>query len=223
MQNEKFKRALAEALIPEYENSIPQTEEHEFSAEFEKKMNKLIRRQKKPYYMLVNTAAKRAACIAVCVAIASSAAVMSSSALRERFADFFMDIFTDHSVVTPAESDAEAPTTIEEKYEITYDLSDYEMTFYKADENKIRIRYENDDDVIEFSQYVKSEYNISWNTEGATIETVILNDYEAIYFHNNEYHTLIWETEDYIFSIDTTVGKSELIEIAESVQKVEKN
>lgn len=223
--NEMFKRALAEALIPEYESSVPQTEtEHEFSPEFEKKMNMLIRRQKKPFYMLVNTASKRVACVVACVALASSVAVMSSSALRGGFADFFMDIFTDRSVVTPAESDAEAPATIEEKFGITYDLSDYQMTCYESDEHSVRCAYEKEGYAIDFEQRVKSNFeNIMLNTEGAEeIETISINGYEAMYFCNYlDYHYILWENEEYIFMLISDIGKNELIDIAESVQKVE--
>ena len=42
MTKEDFKKAIGETLIPEYEAMIPPHGEHEFSPEFEAKMQKLI-------------------------------------------------------------------------------------------------------------------------------------------------------------------------------------
>lgn len=42
MKESKWKKSLTEALAYEYENCLCPTEEHIFSAEFERKMNKLL-------------------------------------------------------------------------------------------------------------------------------------------------------------------------------------
>ena len=42
MTKEDFKKVIGETLIPEYEAMIPPRGEHEFSPEFEAKMQKLI-------------------------------------------------------------------------------------------------------------------------------------------------------------------------------------
>ncbi len=222
MQNEKFKHALAAALIPEYENSIPQTEAHKFSPEFEKKMERLIRRQRKPYFKLINTAGKRAACIAVCFITSISVTSLQSDAVREGLLNFFINSDSKGSVFT-VESDTDAPSTIEDIYAITYDLSDYKIYFEEYDVTRRNITYQKGDVNIHFSQYTKERYNnIGLNTEGASIETIKINGYDAIYFCNHiGIHYIIWDNGDYVLEIFSTVGKDVLIEIAESVQKVE--
>lgn len=72
MPNEIFKRAIFDALTQEYDNSVPETEHHIFSQHFEKKMEKLIKHRMKPYYKMVNTFGKRAACFAAGVPILTS-------------------------------------------------------------------------------------------------------------------------------------------------------
>ena len=47
MADEKLKRAIFEALSPEYD-MVSEYSEHAFSDKFEKNMQKLIARQKKP-------------------------------------------------------------------------------------------------------------------------------------------------------------------------------
>jgi len=61
-----------------------------FAENSTRKMNKLIGRQRKPYYQMINTASKRVACIFIVIFIAAFTTIMSVSALRNAFKDFFM-------------------------------------------------------------------------------------------------------------------------------------
>lgn len=46
--------------------------------------------------------------------------------------------------------------------------------------------------------------------------------HEAIYYcDNHNYHNLIWDNGEYIIMVNSNIGKNELIDIANSVQKVE--
>ena len=62
-------------------------------------MDKLIRRRNKPYFNLICTGGRRAACIAA-VVIILSASSLSVEAVREAVHDFFMSIFEDHTAVS---------------------------------------------------------------------------------------------------------------------------
>lgn len=69
--NEKFLKALEDAMNKDCEstiNSLPE-DKPEFSSEFESEMNRLIKRHSRPYYTLISTFGRRAACIAVAFAI----------------------------------------------------------------------------------------------------------------------------------------------------------
>lgn len=220
MQNNKFKRALAEALISEYEMSVPQMEEHIFSRKFERKMKKLINRRKKPYYMLINTAWKRAIC-AVMAVIVSTTIVMQVEAVRNLFKDFFAYIYERFSILQSADN-GNVPETIEDIYVITYDLSGYEIDFEKYNDYSRNTTYRNNDIIIDYYQSVKPMYDLLWNTENSETEIIIINNCEAIYFHDNhDYKTIIWDNGNYVISIGSNVSKDVLIEIANSVQKVE--
>ena len=220
MQNSKFKKALAEALISEYEMSVPQMNEHIFSKEFEKKMKKLIGRRQKPYYKLINRAWKRAACFVIAI-IMSTAIVMQAEAIRNLFKDFFVYIYDKFSIVKSIDND-NSPEIIENIYAITYELHDYEIIYEDYDDYRRNITYKNEDLVIDYFQYVKFAYDVHLNTENADIETLLINGTEMIYFKDNhEYNHLIWDNGDYIISISSNISKNLLIEIAESVQKVE--
>ena len=129
MYDDNFRKALFDALTPEYKQILDDASDtHEFSVEFERKMQKLIKRRNKPYYKIINTVGKRVACIVVIVLIASSVTVLSVDALRNAVADFFVSTYDKFSSVQPVEDDI-APSTIKDIYEITYDLKEYEIYY----------------------------------------------------------------------------------------------
>lgn len=219
--NEIFKRAIFEALTQEYENSIPDTEKHLFSPKFEKEMSRLIKRREKPYYKMINTFGKRAACFAVGILIASSLTIMNVEALREAFIKFVVNVFEKFSIVQSVDANG-SPEIIEDIYKITYDMSEYSVDYEERNEIFYNIIYSNKNIIVNYNQWIKSEYDILLNTENADIETIMINGHEAIYFcDNHNYHTIIWDNNDYIISLSSNIGKTTLIEIANSVQKAE--
>lgn len=222
MTESNFEKALYDALAPEYETAMQDVvDEHEFSPEFEKKMKKLINRRNKPYYRIINTAGKRTACAAMLIIVASSVTIMNVDALKNAFSDFFINIYEKFSTVQPVEDDS-APTTLEEIYEITYNINDFKIVYNEENEYIRDIVYAKDDIAIYFKQCTKNMYNPDINTEDAEILTIDINGHEAIYFiDNNDYCHIIWDNGDYIISIGSNIGENILIEIAKSVQKVE--
>lgn len=223
MANEKFKKALYDALIPEYVDMLPSCDEveHEFSPQFEKKMNKLIKRRNKPYYKIINTIGKRVACVAVVIIVVSSITVMSVDALRNAVADFFISIYETFSTVQSTK-DNNAPSTIEDIYEITYNLTDFTLEYEDYTEYSRNTTYVRDNIIIDYKQYTKEMYDENINTENAEITFIDINGYEAIYFiDNHNYSNIVWDNGDYIITLFSNVGKDALIDIAKSVQKVE--
>lgn len=224
MTNDKFKKAISEALCDEYSESISKhNSDHVFSDSFNKKMDKLIKRQRKPYYKLINTAGKRVACFIVLLLVASFTTVISVDAFRGAFKDFFMEIFSTHSEISAVDDHNEnVPQTIEKNYDITYDLTGYDIIFDELDEFSRHIIYQKGDVFIDYYQGVKSEFDFGLNTEDAEITTLDMNGHEAIYYcDNRNYHHIIWDNGEYIIMLDSNIGKDGLISIANSVQKVE--
>ncbi|MBQ8614844.1 MAG: DUF4367 domain-containing protein [Ruminiclostridium sp.] len=229
MTESRWRKALTEAMTCEYENCLYHAEEHVFSAKFERKMDRLAGVQKKPYYGAINSRIKRTAVIAASIAVLASALTISASANREKIADFFMRVFHNNTVFPAAEPE-EAPTTIEDVYEITYDMSDYYIDYYYSNFIGIDIGYVNTDDEynikqIDFSQTPKIyAENTSWSTDSRTVyETIDINGFEAVYFlQPRGSHVIIWDNGDYVFSVSGWCdNKEEIIAIAESVKKKE--
>ena len=153
---------------------------------------------------------------------------MSVSAVREAFINFFMNIFDTNTVVQSVE-DMDAPLDFIDKYEITADMSDYENFDISEFISEREYTYENENCTIYFTQYIKEYYHISINTEGYDIETIYINGCEGFYvdMYNQNGKIITWDNGDYVLSIlvscdvDYKFSKNQLIDIANSVQKVE--
>ena len=117
MTENEYKQCIAEALCPEYNALLMgNTVEHIFSLEFEKQMDKLIKRRRKPYYSMVNTVGKRVAVIILAFFIVSFTTVMSVEALRKPFLKFITNMFSTHSEIKSDSDDSkEYPKAIESK------------------------------------------------------------------------------------------------------------
>lgn len=124
--NNKLREAIEKAIvIPEGQELAAANEtDHIFSDNFNLRSEKLIKRQKKSYYPLICTSARRAACVIIAFFVISMTTVLSVDALRKPFFDFIINIFTDHSEINfEGDLDTNAPDKIIDKYEIGYELT----------------------------------------------------------------------------------------------------
>ncbi len=216
-----LKSALNEALTDLYIDSIPELDKHIFSNAFNKKMNKLLKLRKKPYYHWVNTVSKRIAVVIISVFIAGTTTILSVEAIREKVFGFFIEIFEKYSIIQH-DGEEDAPESIENIYEITDGMDGYTLHYEESTDFFISKIYVKEDIVIDYSQWTKGEYKQNWNTEDAQIEHIEINGYKAIIFtDNHNYNHIIWEDQDYVFTLSTNLGENALIEMAKSVQKVE--
>ena len=221
MDRTEFGMVVYDVMIQEYDDLLIENVEHEFSQKFEKKIEKLIKRRRKPYFRMINTVGKRVACIALAIFIASATTVMSVDALRNAVFNFFISVFSTHSDISAIDDDRH-PDTIEDIYEITYDLSNYKVDYESYSDKKRIISYIKNNNEIVFMQYVNDIFNMRANTEDAVITHININGYDVMYFFNNlGYHNLIWDNGKYMIVISSNLPKEEVVAIAESVRKVE--
>lgn len=117
MSKSDFKKALREVVslefahIPEDESSINYT----FSERFNKKMEKLIKSQRKAYWGVINTATKRAAVIFIAI-LSLFTAAFSIKAIREPIVNFFIKIY---ETFTHYSFEGETTEFISKEYSIT--------------------------------------------------------------------------------------------------------
>lgn len=203
-------------------SDLPRTEELEkvtFTEKFEKKMQRLIKSQKKPYYNMTKSVSKRVACVLVAVIILF--AMMSMTAIGKSFIRFIVDIFDDHSQVifeegsdfTQATFVPYAPEYVPDGYEITKKES--ELNIYNI------IEYTNENGaILDYEQFPATGHKLV-NTENAIIEKTYVNEYEAMYWESSEIRYILFADETYSYIISgeyNEISREEIIKVAESIK-----
>jgi len=223
--NAKLREAL-ELYQEKWLSKLPTDEAmepYDFSSAFKKKMQKLIRVQRKPYYTFVNTVGKRIAVIAIIVIMAMSGTVLSVKALRNPIVNFFIEVYEKFSrVVFQIDNPDESTLTeIEEYFTPQYIPEGYVLKTREELNMAYLCEYVNDDgsDLI-YNQMLFNESKMMIDTEGTVTEDIMINGIIGIFFNNKGYDNIIWNDGVYIYYISgfSELGKDELLKFAESIK-----
>lgn len=208
--NERF-----ESDMEEFRSTPP----HVFSEKHNKKMAKLIKRQRKPYFKLICTTGRRVACIVVLMLVVFASS-LTVKAVREAVYDFIMSIFSDHTVVTvDSGTDAGYPETIEEEYYISDLPEGFDEVEYMKSDLAVRRNYFNNNSYIFFLQFTKAYYRDNYDNEhSVSIEHYRDNkqEYQVIVAQN--VITYIWDNGRYIISITSNLDKNSILKLCKSTK-----
>ena len=220
--NTKLKQAL-EIYQEKQLSVLPSQEEleniHRFSSAFEQKMKKLIRNQKKPYYMMINTIGKRVAIVIIVIFITLMTTVFCVKALRNDVLNFFIEIHKKFSIIffdnnTP---DASITMKIDKVYVPAYIPDGFALT--SKTDSGIIVRYEysdSEDNQLFFEQMILLS-KIAIDTENRKSEEVDVNGNLGICFFEKEYNNLIWDDGTYGYHLISTLNIDVMIKVAESI------
>lgn len=222
--DEMFEKALKQALDEEIAEceKLPQ---HKFSRGFDRKMKRLFREKLAAEKSAVDSHTRKRLPIAVIIVIASFL-LMGATATTYYLWNHFR--LQDRGLYTLLHiTDVEScPTTLEERYRLTVDLSDFAENVLSNDEYLYFVEYENKEKGIKISFKQETKYGVSkmLNTEDMVppIE-VTVNGCNGIYY-GTKYgsHVYIWDTGDYLIELGAYgIGQNELFYLAKFVQKVE--
>ena len=202
MSREEFKAAFREVVssefahIPTDESSIDFT----FSEKFMKRMDKLIKSQRKPYWNFISTVSRRAAVIIVAI-ITLVTAAFSVKAIREPIIKFIKQVYESF---THYSFDGDTVEIITKEYTITQKLDGYEQFDKLTSENTIATTYKNKlGDTIICTQ-MTTEYSIGYFVDNESGEqyTETVDDIEIEFKEWYDTKTAIWANDGYVFSID---------------------
>lgn len=220
---EILKKALA-VIAEEEAAKLPSEEECAditFSEEFERKMERIIRFQKKPYYSYVNTVGKRVACIILAILIAFTTVTFSVKAFREAVLEFFVETFEKFSIVGFNEEDLDNSLDhIETYYAPTYIPEGYELEYDRKSPSMRRMKFYCENEYIYFSQRLINDSDYYLDTENADVEYIEVEGLNDGYLAQKDNKiTLCWNDDAYAYSIYSTgkFAEKELVMIAESI------
>ena len=210
---EHFDEQTAELL-----QDVDRFEPHIFSKRHEKKMQKLFKRQRKPYFKLVCSASRRAACIAAAIVIVSASS-MSVKAVRETVFDFFTSVFSDHQVISADTGSNDGyPDTIEEEYRISKLPQGFKQQYHNRTETMVDITYYSRSSRILFTQFTKDSFRITF-TDEAKMQEFTDTDGQKYRIVITEYETVcIWDNGRYVFMVSGRLDKDKMIELCRSAK-----
>ena len=204
MSREEFKAAFREVVssefahIPTDESSIDFT----FSEKFIKRMDKLIRAQRKSYYKFINTAAKRAAVIFAAI-ITLFTASLSVKAIREPVVKFIKQVYETFIHYT---FEGEIQPKIKKEFFIKT-LPDGFIQHDKIESDlAITTIYVNDNNTIKFTQQSTNNANHFFDNESGTLTKVTISGINVDIYESENIKHAVWTDEGYFFKL-TCIGE----------------
>ncbi len=195
----------------------PELENYQFSERFERRMQRLIRMQKKSYYRYINTVAKRAACYILIVLTCMFVTVFSVKSLREPFVNFVVETYEKFTSLFVEKDD---PTdNIELKVMLPqYIPEGYEIDDVIIDENLyMHVYHGENDNYLFYTQDRDKNWLSIIDTENINVEKIYIRTFEGVYYINKNINYLIFNDGICTYSISGYISKEEMIKFAESI------
>ena len=219
MSREEFKTAFREvvssefAYIPTDEDSIDFT----FSEKFIKRMDKLIRAQKKSYYKFINTAGKRVAVIFAAI-ITLFTASLSVKAIREPVVKFFTEVYESF---TRYIFEGDTTDTINKEYSIKVLPDGFEQTSVIKGDTIVTKIYENKNgDKIKFTQQTTNNANHTFDNENGKVTKISLNDINIDIYETDGIMHALWTEYGYYFKL-SYYGNTEIENFKAIIKTIE--
>ena len=212
--------------IAEYEKDL---ETHEFSRRFEKRMNKLIKRMGGGSFLLFGNRVPLRKAVQLAFLILILAVLAAATYAFISWNSFNVKEYDIYSLLNVTDI-SDAPVTLEERYEIGADLSEYDYEVLLDDNYIVDIYYTslyNKNKTLYFSQWTKESFeNIRINTENSDQmpTTIEINGCIGLYIQTLKgEHLILWDNGSYFIQVfgSKEFSINELISICDSVQKAE--
>lgn len=220
--NEALLKALSDVYsdkTEEYLNSLSD-DGYEYSEKYNRKIRKIIKMQRRPYFTFLSTALKYGVCAAVSI-IVFTGSIITVSAFCEPLHDFIVNIFSDNLKVTVGDL-GNAPTEITEYYEIGNLPEGFDLIFQVSERQLASTSYSNNTNYIYFGQYAKEFY-----------KDIDFENTEFLLDENNQEYLIselkdgtlgiVWDNGDYVLHINSNLPREEILEICKSVRVKEEN
>lgn len=199
--------------------------EYDFSKDFENKMNKLIKKEKR--YSLTKKilkGSKRIAIIFLIISVGIVTLTMNVEAVRNKVIEIINIIYTEFTEFKLKKDTVDREIELLEPNYLPKGFR--EVDRMDADTGNFII-YENSENLqIRYSSDIISSNSIIVDTENALVETIYIHGNEATYVIKDNNQQILWNDGDYIYWIDREFSdnnisekdKKELIKIAENIK-----
>lgn len=189
-----------------------------FSDKFTQKMEKLIARQKKPYWEYMNTAGKKIAIVAILV-LSITVTVFSNEEVRASMLRWCEDVYEEYIEYF---FQGDTTTEIFHEYQLTSIPSGFDKVSQIEDVGIRIVKYSNDEeDIIKFEQYATKGYSYVVDNEKAKVSTITVRGIEVkLYEYERELMGAMWVEDGYYMSL-TYYGCEDIEVVKKLIESIE--
>jgi hypothetical protein len=187
---------------------------HKFSNSFDKKMRKLIRKNRVDYLLFVKYARKIAILVIIVLSMAFTT-IMSVEALRSQF---FRMLYKIYSNFTSVSFIADNP---ERDFDLIYAIPQLPYGYTEVQSTQTNSSfsavYTNGQNKLFFEQSYITNNQMVLDTEDILLQTKNTNGIELHYFTNKELSQVYWSQDEYFFSLVSDLNINMLLELSEQI------
>ena len=177
---------------------IPADFEHTFSPEFERRMDKLIRNQRRKSWHLVNTRAKRIAILAA-VLILLFLTACAVPTVRETVKDFFLRSLGDRYELVVAD---DSVSGLDKVFSFRELPQGFELTGGYEYPNMIEREYTDTDGAKWYLiQHIPRDLQVSYSKEKGQITQSKLGDGNLYFYSRNGFTYAVWMKKGYLMEL----------------------
>lgn len=199
MTKSEIMEAFREAASAEFID-IPNSDEikHDFSPEFEAKMQKLIRSQKSFCWNLVSTTRRKALVIAA-VIVLLTVSVFSVGAVRDTAKEYLITAFEKYFTLDTQKTELE---TIDYVYSFSEIPEGFECVDCLKSDGNITTIYDNGKgNLMIVEQIIRGESNVSVDSEMGEVVEIMSGDKKVVIYKNERVSSAFWIEDEYEMSL----------------------
>ncbi len=199
--------------------NLPEPEPVEFSEKHNLAMKKLFKQERRKIIirkMIRNS--KKVAILLLVLVLTASISIFSVQAWRVKFLNFIMNIGQTNSDIQFWNDNGSGDTYSSDDVTLGYIPEDFKFVSSQARMNGVSLLFQKDENSFAL-QIQPVDALLAVDTEKAEMEKIIINGKEALYSSNNNTNLLVWHDDIYSYLLSGNISKSEMVRIAEKVQK----
>ncbi len=218
-------------IIDNYEEEWDNDLEEIFSSSYRRIQNTILRERKKRKTKAIIQKVKMAlpkiieiaAIVIIIIGIAASAAIANVFSIRMKVMELLLTFEEDHVEAELRENDDAhfyVPAEWHGEYFPSYLPNDDELVYLSSIGSFFSTRNSEGKEIC--FQELSENGSGNFDTEDAVLTYIDLHNTQGLLIEKNSSATVIWEMDNKLFYVATTISKDETIKIAESVKKTSK-
>ncbi len=222
LQDKLFDSMLRAAFQEKVSTQEPEdVPPHEFSPEFERKMQKLIRRmERQDWRQTHRRKLRRVAAMFALVIVLGGTLVVKVDAVRVPFVNFVLSVGDGFSSVDIVgnQNQPEVPEDME-TFLPAYVPDGFQLSSSDSDNSFFMVSYTNEAESYYSILFYRSARSSALDTEDADVEQREINGYPAIVIRENEQTIVEWFPDGHEYFITGTVPLEEILHMIDSIEK----